>query len=215
MAENYQIDAFYQEFEAKFQEFLERLSKCKPELAERAQARKYSLFNQDPRTTLKKGRYYFIGLNPGGADGCSYPDENLEFWKSKPLGYSGFFDEFWQSEENKTPSPHQKRTQELLCALAGDKEGETEKARQVFSTNAYFYRSHGEDDLKEYGQGRSLDLINCGDFHRKFLEIVKPNVIICNGCNPDFSAFSLMTGCCTGRQKETAMPEDLKQEMSE
>jgi hypothetical protein len=171
------IKQFYAEFLDRFKLAVKEIAKRNPELAEKMEARKYSLFNQDPRTTLKQGEYYFIGINPGGAEGYDYPSEDFEFWQAQKLGYSGFYDEFWAKN---TFSNHQRNVMILLKHLVGTEE----KARKVFSTNMYFYRTPGIEALAQY----PLDLIDCLDFHSRFLEIVQPRVIISNG-NTRFSFY--------------------------
>lgn len=70
----------------------------------------------------------------------------------------------------------------VLAALGGDL-----SPRRVPNTYAYFYRARDAAQLKSFG----LERVDCSVFHRTFLEVVQPKLVLCLGNGPAPSAFAL------------------------
>jgi hypothetical protein len=124
--------------------------------------------------TLKPGKYYFLGLNPGGTDA----DTNTI---RKSLGNLGAFtdcaylDEDWGGDSrsySKGCHPLQKNFKGLFEALG-------ENSRAVCATNLIFSRSIGEK-----GAGGTERAKLCWPVHEAILEIVSPVAIITFGRQP-------------------------------
>lgn len=124
--------------------------------------------------TLVPGRYYFLGLNPGGAD-----------IKTKTIGQSlrdlshltanAYLDENWGSDSRAFGvgrHPLQKNFKALFDALGED-------PRAVCASNLIFSRSIGE---KGSGGRERAEL--CWPVHQAVLAIVQPLAIITFGRQP-------------------------------
>jgi len=146
--------------------------------AERSGSIFYSSFH-----TLKKGDFYFMGLNPGGdetQDGHQatilesiYNHHQLS---QKNPRYSSYCDEDWGR------SNHQARVCEIANALGQD-------IRDIFSANAIFVRS-----INASGIARDFTELKdaCLGLHEYFLSIVQPRVIVCLGNGEKLSPFSIL-----------------------
>ena len=136
------------------------------------------MFNSDPRTTLRRNRVYVVALNPGGIDTEVGPfyTESMASWNSNRLGWNAYYDEFWG--RNNTFSQHQVNIREILSKLRGM--SLEEATRQTFATNLYFYKCHDQAELAKYPP----ELIDCWKYHEKFLEIVRPGIVLCVGDGP-------------------------------
>lgn len=140
------------------------------ELAEQLQAHKYAVFYSNPHHTLKKGDIYFLGLNPAGK-----LDAPQDFsFKSKRSDHLDYLDEDWEKGET-----HRKRILEVLGFTLNSLSIEPldENLRKVFATNMYFFGSPDASTLFRYGINADFFF----NWHFKFLEIVQPKIIICNG----------------------------------
>lgn len=178
-----QMQEIYKTFERVFSEVLKEIEKRNISgLKEKLIQRGYAMLNNDPRTTFKQNNIYFIDFNPISTPNVDYSieRENIDFWNNHPLGYSRHLDE-----------PLHKDSEfyfriNLQKLIAGITEQPIESAaRNIFSTNLFFYRTSNETELREYPH----ELIHCWPFHEQFLKIVKPKLILCNG-NGDFSTYS-------------------------
>jgi hypothetical protein len=154
----------------------------------------YSVFYNDPRYTLARGDLYLIGLNPGGSGDYDYmreDTENVEWWirmeGALEHPFSSYVDEEWILGRGKGGSPHQFNVRRLLGHICKG-EDINEVTRRSFATNLYFYRTPGGTELQKYPS----ELVDCWSYHERFLAIVKPKIIICNGNAEMFSAFSKM-----------------------
>ena len=126
--------------------------------------------------TLKPGKYYFLGLNPGGSD------ENTETIRSSlnqlELGKStknAYLDEDWGSDSrsyDKAGHPLQMNFNCLFEALGED-------SRTVCASNLIFKRSADEGGA---GYPELAEL--CWPVHKAILEIVCPSAIITFGKQP-------------------------------
>ena len=189
------IRGIYKGFSGQFQRSIAELQSLgKSVLADRIKKRGYSIFYNDPRVTLKPGKVYLIGLNPGGSDTEDYGlegNETLEWWEAKEreLGhpFSSYLDVEWLQGRGKGNSPHQKNVYAILSHLRNEVEPSEEAVRSSFCVNLYFYRTPNAVELQAYPK----ELLDCWPFHERFLEIVRPEIIICNGNADALSSFSV------------------------
>ncbi len=162
------------------------------DLAEKMQRRWYSMFYNDPLHTLKKGKAYLIGLNPGGSDsrvfntGDEITNDCRKHNKVDGKPYSSYIDQAWNRDKGK--SPHQINVRKVLHRII---QGESEDAdtRSTFAANLCFFRTPNTKMLMQYPDWRKL-LKHCWQHHERFLSIVQPEIIICNGNSEKISAFS-------------------------
>ncbi len=182
-------------FRAQFESSVDELRQSgRHDLADLMQKRWYSIFYNDPRHTLKKGKLYLIGLNPGGADNCDYNTGKAnmaEWWehKEKREGkpYSAYYEGEWSQRLDAGQSPHQKNVRRLLHHLWNDVSKET-ATRYTFAANLCFFRTPNSKMLKQYPTWNKL-LEYCWTHHERFLSIVQPEIIICNGYTEGLSSF--------------------------
>lgn len=73
----------------------------------------------------------------------------------------------------------------MLEAVSEELDGD-KNIRNMFCTNLYFFRSPDATILKRFGR----ENYDCWKYHSKFLKVVEPKIIICNGNSENFSAFS-------------------------
>lgn len=125
--------------------------------------------------TLARGRYYFLGLNPGGvADGTNTIRESLDNLMS--LTRNAYLCEDWCGrqgcEEHIGKHPLQQNYRALFDALGPDLES-------ICSTNLIFKRSRREKDA---GGWNAAEL--CWPVHEEILKIIRPQAIIAFGKLP-------------------------------
>ncbi len=177
------VTCVHQMFRAQFDVSVALLRQSGQEdLAEKMQRRWFAMFYNDPLHTLKKGKTYLIGLNPGGSDSKVFDtgDEiTLDWWREKynELGgkpYSSYIDEKWSRSAGK--SPHQINVRKVLHHII---QGESEEAdtRSTFAANLCFYRTPDDKALGQYPP----EIVDCWWYHQLFLSIVRPETIVCNG----------------------------------
>jgi len=125
-------------------------------------------------TTLQPGKYYFLGLNPGGAD-----EETHSIRKSldnlSALMDNAYLDQDWGSSSRSYGTglhPLQKNFKGLFEALGED-------PCTVCASNLIFTRSIGEK-----GAGGQSRAELCWPVHAAILEIVRPKAIITFGRQP-------------------------------
>ena len=189
------IRGIYEDFSVQFQKSIAELqSRGKSDLADLMKKRGYSIFYNDPRVTLKPGKVYLVGLNPGGRDTEDYDsegDEDLEWWEAKERKlkhpFSSYLDDEWFQGRGEGNSPHQKNVCSVLSHLRNEIEPPEEAARSTCCVNLYFYRTPNVGKLQAY----PMELLDCWLFHERFLEIVRPEIIICNGNADALSSFSV------------------------
>jgi len=125
--------------------------------------------------TLKPGKYYFLGLNPGGSEedtrtiGQSLRD--LELGSSTENAY---LDQDWSGFRNYCVGGHplQRNYKYLFGALG-------EELSSVCASNLIFSRS-----ISEKGAGGKVRAELCWPVHEAILEIVRPAAIITFGRQP-------------------------------
>lgn len=157
----------------------------------------FSIFYSNPWQTLRKGRHYIAGLNPGGDENSVC--ETYEWWTTN-VGPKKPWSAYLEEDDGKWPSSFQTRIQEFAEAAWGDRTA----LRDKFSTNVIFQRSCGRNQLGK----KALSLFDvCWLCHEQFLDVVRPEVIIALSNAKDLSAFSLFK---TKLQSERSLGPDIK-----
>ena len=101
------------------------------------------------RSTLAKGDFYLMGLNPGGdpEKNKTSIDEDLGQWKVQKAFWSAYLDEDWinddADEKYNGKKPHQARVSYFCEKRLGV------KVRDVFSANALFVRTRNEKNRRK------------------------------------------------------------------
>lgn len=124
--------------------------------------------------SLKPGKYYFLGLNPGGAD-ADTKTIRQSLGNLNTVKDSAYLDEDWSSDSrsyDKARHPLQKNFKCVFEALGED-------PRAVCASNLIFSRS-----LSEKGAGGRERAELCWPVHKSILEIVRPISIITFGQQP-------------------------------
>ena len=130
----------------------------------------------DTNNTLKSGDYYFIGFNPGGEQ-----DRNItlrDAIQNLDRDHSIYLVPYRQHLNSGKLEKLQKRFQKLFEVLDID-------PHSVFCTNLIFEASRNISELENI----SYKINIFWKAHLKFLDIIKPKVIICNG-NGSLSSYS-------------------------
>lgn len=150
-----------QEFSTAAKELLSRIVDCSGAVL-------YS-----PASTLREGKYYFLGLNPGGIGGLSI-GEHLSNLPS--INTNSYVDEEWDwgsgNLREAGAHPLQRNAKEVFCLLGVD-------IGDICASNIIFVRSPGESDC---GYPRRAE--ECWPVHELILGVVKPKVIITYGRRP-------------------------------
>jgi len=118
-----------------------------------------------------KGKYYFLGLNPGGSGYIKINDHLNEYRKRTQ--------DQWSEDDINKPPLLKKRAEELFKIL-------NYKLCDVFSTNLIFKTTPNADSLNFGFAGL------CWGVHLLALSIVQPEVIITCGNDKKESAFSFI-----------------------
>jgi hypothetical protein len=125
-------------------------------------------------TTLQPGKYYFLGLNPGGEDdNTNSVRESLN--NLSALTVNAYLDQDWGSASRSYGvglHPLQKNFKGLFDALGED-------PRAVCASNLIFTRSIGEK-----GAGGLSRAESCWPVHAAILEIVRPRAVFTFGRQP-------------------------------
>lgn len=152
--------------------------------------------------TLRRGRVYFLGLNPGGP-----PDKSRIGHFLKIPEAASSFNQYWNGKWGCYPPGGtllQKRVRKLFCALShcrcgGDKNNADCPGRKICAANLIFPRSC---NLKHLGQlYDKQELVDkCWPVHKRLIEeIVQPRLIlICN----DYGYFQLKRNLATDAEEE-------------
>ncbi len=169
-------------------------------------------------STIRPGRFYLMGLNPGG-DPQKHGEsilESLQAVEHEP-GWCSHTHDCWKCDERPVCQhlasdrrvlaahlkPHQQRVQQIYGAL-GVSPGE------VVATNAVFARSSGEDTLHGVGNlGAWGWWERCWPVHQRMLEEVRPEWIVTLGKGFGTSAFGfLMHKAGVGRRDVQPLGND-------
>ena len=122
--------------------------------------------------TLKKGKYLFFGLNPGGV--AKEMETVQQHFFRKTDRFNEYCDGEWAPGGNKKPRGGailQRRAQYLFGSLVGN-------PRHVCAANLVFVRSRNVRGLSE---GFHNLANQCWPFHRKLFEIVDPEAVLLMG----------------------------------
>lgn len=133
------------------------------------------IISSDSDLTLKKGKYYFLGFNPGGEANINitlkHAIENL-------YGQGNLYlTPYAPNVEKNYLTPLQRRYSYLWDELG-------EYKNTIFSTNLIFHPSRESKLVNYFDEAKA-----CWKLHKEFLKIVKPEIILCNG-NGQCSSFS-------------------------
>ena len=140
-------------------------------------------------STLKKGKFYFLGQNPGGNKENKYGEDTI----LNQLVYSGEHNEYTEGEWTGTKG---KTHQHNIKKMFSDLELELEN---VFSTNLSFIRS---SRTETYERNLKDDYDSFWFIHEFFLSVVKPRFIITNGAQPRDYFMKKMTKIKKHERKE-------------
>ena len=133
--------------------------------------------------TLRKGRFYFMGINPGGHSdeySSKFPDtiKNQLLRKNTNENFNEYLDGKWQNKNTKATLPGksllQKRIQYLFKEIDVN-------IRDVFSTNLVFIRS---STTNKFPYKWNEEVEKCWKIHEILLSIVNPEIIITFGLEP-------------------------------
>lgn len=133
------------------------------------------------RQAMKRGSYYFMGLNPGGDpydEAELLLGESLSKWEKEKPDWSAYTHENWTKRRSQEGAHQHQQNIHYLCKQVLD-----EEIANVFSANAIFLRSKNSSKLNIPGEF----LAQCCKLHSRFLREVKPRVVICLGNGPGSS----------------------------
>ncbi len=160
------------------------------------------------KETLRKGKYYFLGLNPGGEGKITNSDgkvvenfigTNLDNFPKRTS--NAFFDEGWNIKIRTKKGVKRERTYSAgenplqLRVKYLFKEILKSELRDVFATNLIFKTTTNTNSLNFGLAGM------CWDVHLLALSIVQPEIIITCGNAKDKSAFSFISDIYSGNIK--------------
>lgn len=141
------------------------------------------------KDTLKKGKYYFLGLNPGGEGFISIKNHLNNFSLKTD---NSFFDDSWNNCE-KGKAPLQLRDQYLFEKILNY------DLRNVFATNLIFETTKSADTLNFGLAGL------CWGVHEYALNIVRPEIILTCGNDQEKSAFSFIVDLYSGKIEQQTL----------
>lgn len=128
----------------------------------------------NPHLTLKKGKYYFLGFNPGGE---ANQDFTLEMAiRSLIGGVQHFYCQIYKDHHKFTSL---QRRYQILCKNILEIDPE-----HIFTTNLIFQPSPNAKGVNYQQEAKK-----CWKIHEVLLEIVQPEIIFCNG-NGGVSSFA-------------------------
>lgn len=118
--------------------------------------------------TLKSGDFYFIGFNPGGMQDKSIKlQDAINMLDRKDNVY---LIPYKQNANSGKLEKLQKRFKILMELL-------NINPHMIFCTNLIFEASRNINEIKNIDAKKDI----CWKFHEKFLDIVQPKIILCNG----------------------------------
>lgn len=127
--------------------------------------------------TLTRGKYYFLGLNPGGEEeGTNSIQKSLDHLRAQTE--NAYLDQAWCSHANCTKCIGQHRLQKNYAALFS---ALGEDPRAICASNLIFRRSRDENDSGFPELAKS-----CWPVHETILQIVRPRAIITFGVTNTF-----------------------------
>lgn len=161
-----------------YQDHFDRvLSEASPANRRELQRLQLAPFASDPAVTLRPGRLMVVSMKPYGAPGRTYDFGGEE--RERQPGLHRWYD------GGRRGSNFVREANQLVQLILRELSLHL-RPRQVFNTYAYFYRAADAKQLKSLG----LAQIDCSVFHRQFIAIVQPELILCIGNGPAPSAFA-------------------------
>ena len=127
-----------------------------------------------PIDTLSKGKFYLLGINPGGSDFESIDDQ----LKKSPGEIKSQYNTNWSESKDNTEyrTPLQTRIISLFKNVAD--------IDKICASNLIFFRSKSEEELRKNDVTfRDMEEM-CWPVHQFILKIVDPEVIITFGKSP-------------------------------
>lgn len=161
-----------------------------PEIAARTlegQLDQSGVFLYSSHETIKPGKIYLLGLNPGGQGGPSLQERLVTLLSNEKNAY---LDEAWDNgggSYKPGEAPLQKRVNWLLSQLGSD-------TRDVLSTNLIFMQSRDASGVS-IAQAKL-----CWPVHEALLSIVRPHIILTFG-NSSFSPYGYLHTLYGGSQR--------------
>jgi len=130
--------------------------------------------------TIKKGKFYFLGANPGGHSDQKlgkYPDtvENQLLRKNTSSDFNEYFDARWQIRGREPSAPGKALLQRRIKFLFEEMNVDL---KEVLSTNLVFVRS---PTLEEFDLDWNDAAGECWKIHEILLSVVCPEFIIAYG----------------------------------
>ena len=152
-------------------------------------------------STLKRGDFFIMGLNPGGGDAYRTVMQNAQEWEIER--FSNYLDQCWQTkcwnshgyfDQPGLICPHGNGTEKHQRAVQNTaRRSGIKDLRDVFATQAVFLKSKENDSFKsEHGFSMKSAFEKCWPVHKVMLSIVQPKVIICLGFNATASPFTFL-----------------------
>lgn len=140
------------------------------------------------QSTLRPGRLYLLGLNPGG-DSTKHHTIGEDLDQLRVTKRNAYIHESWERHREAGGAPLQQRVQWLMGRLGEDVE-------DVCAANLIFARSKDASG-SEYPQLAHL----CWPVHLAILEIVRPRLIIAYG-NSDVSPYAYLRSQLGGSSEQ-------------
>ena len=141
--------------------------------------------------TLSPGKFYFMGLNPGGTDSSVTIASHLA---SLPTRVENAYEEKWDSTRTHYEAgaaPLQRRIKYLFEDILGC------PLPDVCATNLIFMQTHDAGELRF-----QEDAATCWPVHERMLAIVQPKVIVAFG-NSGISPYAYL------RQRLSSSPDEV------
>ena len=154
-----------------------------------------------PHTTLGPGKFYVVGLNPGGR-GQPHPETGDNYTIQTHVERMvtrvehSYQDEIWENKHGKHPKG-EAVLQKTMCAVLRDL-GQSD-IRSVFTTNLIFKTTPSDKDLDDFKHLAEV----CWRVHEWFLELVQPSVILCVGNGEEKSAYAYVRQKLDGTGERT------------
>lgn len=141
--------------------------------------------------TIRKGKFYFLGANPGGRSSPSkneFTDTVIDHLlrNGTPSNCNAYYDATWQQRGNQPARPGgailQRRIKYFFEAIGVD-------LKTVLSTNLVFVRS---PSIGEFHLSWNEVREKCWEIHKILLSEVQPDIIICYGSDVSYYITSKM-----------------------
>lgn len=172
----------YVDFQEQLSKSIDAISSKNRSLACQIGSLKYWIFDCDPRRCLAKRPLYVLGFNPSAAGDIDFTLP--EHWDSL---------ETWYDCPPRKESCLEKRIGKLVTAvLAGMPDEVRCPNGDIPRSTLYFFRTHKATDITNYKKvaDGTEACFDCWDYHKRFLNLIRPSVILCYGNAKQDSTFS-------------------------